>query len=917
MRLVTIATSVILTAASLAVAGVALARQAAAEGVPSGGAHAPLPPVRAVRLESPVTIDGVLSEPVWQGPPAVTHLTQSDPREAAAPTEGTFVWVAYDDEALYVAAECRDSRPDSIIAQLVRRDVSTTSDRFFVYLDPFHDHRGGYYFGINAAGVLYDGTLFNDEWDDDSWDGVWEGRARREGGPRAGAPGSRAERESAGGAPGAGWTCELKIPFSQLRFRRGAEQVWGVNFARAIARFNEVDKLVFTPKNGSGFVSRFADLVGIRNGHHASSVEVLPYMTGKAEYLVHDPGDPLHKSSRYTPGTGGDLRMSVGNSLTLNATVNPDFGQVEVDPAVVNLSDVETYFQEKRPFFTENARIFGFGNEGASDYWGFNWSDPTFFYSRRIGRAPEGSLPNGTEFSDVPVATHILGAAKLTGKLAPTWNFGTLHAVTSAENAPFVLKGLRSRMEVEPLTYYGVARGQREFAQGYNGLGLMTTLVDRRLGRDGLADQLDRQSLMTGLDGWHFLDRDKVWVLSGWAAVSRVAGTEARMRGLQRDALHYLQRPDRKGGGVDSSATSLTGYGVRVWLNKQKGNLFSNSAIGILDPGFDVSDMGFQWRSDVVNAHAGAGYKWTQPRGWRKYAHVLAAVFESRDFDGDVTMRGGYGAGRLQFANSAEIDADVAYNPRTVNDRLTRGGPLALREPGAQLEWSLQTDGRQRLVYSVSFSGYRIPSTRSFSTTIAPAVEWKPVSNFSLQLGPEVDRNVDDAQYVAAVADPAGVVPDDFGGQHYVFARLDQTTVAANIRLNISFTPNLSLQTFLQPLVASGRYTDYKELARSRSYDFLHHAAYDPATQRLYPDANDPGVFVETGQPSFNFKSLRGNAVLRWEYRPGSALFLVWTQQRTDDALFDGLEFRRSLDRLLTARPDDIFLVKATYHFTL
>ena len=246
-----------------------------------------------------------------------------------------------------------------------------------------------------------------------------------------------------------------------------------------------------------------------------------------------------------------------------------------------------------------------------------------------------------------------------------------------------------------------------------------------------------------------------------------------------------------------------------------------------------------------------------------------------------------------------------------------RGGPLALSRPGGQFDGTLQSDGRRRLVYSLSFASYRTPATRSFSTSIAPAVEWKPVSNFFLQVGPEVDRNVDDAQYVASVADLAGALPADFGGVHYVFARIDQTTVSANIRLNVSFTPNLSLQTFIQPLVSSGRYTDYKELAHSRSYDFLHHSAYDPATQRLYPDAGDPAVFATLGQPTFNFKSLRGNAVLRWEYRPGSTLFLVWTQQRTDDLLFDGPEFRRSFDRLLSARPNDIFLLKATYHLAL
>ena len=284
-------------------------------------------------------------------------------------------------------------------------------------------------------------------------------------------------------------------------------------------------------------------------------------MTGKAEYLAHDAGRPVQRRlALHAAASARDLRRGVGNSLTLNATVNPDFGQVEVDPAVVNLSDVETYFQEKRPFFTENARVFGFGNEGANDYWGFNWPEPTFFYTRRIGRAPQGRLPGDADFRDPSLATHILGAAKLTGKLRPDLNFGTMHAVTRRETGDYERGGLRSTMELEPLTYYGVARALNERPGGYNGLGAMTTLVQRRFDGDELKDALNEQSLMAGLDGWHFLDRGKIWVVSGYAAASRVAGTRERMLAVQRGPLHYLQRPDADHLGVDSSATSLTGY---------------------------------------------------------------------------------------------------------------------------------------------------------------------------------------------------------------------------------------------------------------------------------------------------------------------------------------------------------------------
>jgi hypothetical protein len=329
-----------------------------------------------------------------------------------------------------------------------------------------------------------------------------------------------------------------------------------------------------------------------------------------------------------------------------------------------------------------------------------------------------------------------------------------------------------------------------------------------------------------------------------------------------------------------------------------------------------VNDMGFQSRADVVNAHTGYGYRWTQPKGWRRYAHVLLAGFGGRDFDWNDVYAGVYAASRLQSVHNQQLDLDGAWNPQTLDNRLTRGGPLALSKPGYQFDGTLQGDSRRKVSYSLSLGGYRTPATRSFNSYVQPAVTWTPLPNVYLQLGPEVDRNVNDVQYVAAVADP-GNVPADFGGNHYVFARLDQTTLSANLRLNVSFTPNLTLQTFIQPLISSGHYTDYKELERSRSLDFLHHSGYDAGTGLLYPDVSVPGVNLAINQPSFNFKSLRGNAVLRWEYRPGSALFLVWTQQRTDGELLDGLDFRRSLDRLVTAAPDDIFLVKVSYYLGL
>jgi hypothetical protein len=454
---------------------------------------------------------------------------------------------------------------------------------------------------------------------------------------------------------------------------------------------------------------------------------------------------------------------------------------------------------------------------------------------------------------------------------------------------------------VEPLTYYGVMRGQKEFAERRHGVGAMVSLVQRRLGANDLRDELNRQSLMTGLDGWHFLDREKVWVVSGWAAMSRVAGTRERMIELQRDPRHYLQRPDVGHLGVDSSATSVTGYGARLWLNKQKGNFISNSAIGLVSPGFDVNDMGFQSRADVVNGHMGGGYRWTKPNRWRKYFHVLGAYFQSHDFGGDRLLSGVYTVTRLVFVNNLVVETRGGVYVGGVDNRRTRGGPRTVDPNGFEAGLYVGTSDTEKLVYTLDVGASGFPSTGSIYHYLSPGVTWKPVSNFSMSVGPGFERNIEDAQYVDAVHDP-GNVPADFGDHHYVFARLDQKTVSANIRLNVSFTPNLSLQTFIQPLISAGRYMGFKELARSRSYEFI---AY----------GETPPYGLE--DPSFNFKSLRGNAVLRWEYRPGSTLFLVWTQRRTDSEESGDLRFGPSSRRLLDAKADNIFLAKVTYYLNL
>ena len=480
---------------------------------PAGAARAPrpeptpAPSVEAVRAPAPVTVDGRLDDEAWAGVAPFADFTQRDPEEGQPATERTELRLLYDDDALYVGARLDDSEPDRIVKRLSRRDESAEADRFSIYLDPRRDRLTGVRFEVSAAGVQNDEIIYNDTWMDDSWDAVWLSAVHHD------------EH---------GWSVEMRIPFSELRFLPGDSQTWGVNASRYIQRKNESDWLALVPKTESGLASRMAELTGIRGVKPRTPLVLVPYAAGGAKTGPADPGDPFFDGSSAFGSVGVDLRRKVGSSFALDATVNPDFGQVEVDPAVVNLTDFETFFPEKRPFFVEGSQIFdNFGRNGANNYYGFMRTEPSLFYTRRIGRAPQG-YPDAA-YASVPQATTILGAAKFTGKSASGWSVGLLEAVTGRERARWKDGETQGRQEVEPLTNYFVLRAYRDRTRA--GYGALVTAVNRDLGDPWLASQLPRSATVGGLDGYLFLDGRRDWVVSGRVASSYVAGDQRGDRG--------------------------------------------------------------------------------------------------------------------------------------------------------------------------------------------------------------------------------------------------------------------------------------------------------------------------------------------------------------------------------------------------
>jgi hypothetical protein len=862
-------------------------------------AQAPAPKsVTAVRTGGPIRVDGRLTEEVWQTPGS-GGFTQTDPRDGAPASEETTVWVAYDRENLYVAARLRDSEPEKIIRLLARRDEGVQSDWFYFGIDPYHDRRTGYYFAVNPAGSIMDGTLYNDEFTDPTWDGIWESAVRTD---------------------GEGWAVEMKIPFDQLRFKKQPEYAWAVNFERDIKRKNETDFFSWKPKEESGLVSRFAELVGVRDIDRGRRLEAYPYTAGRAETSPAVPGNPFRTGRSFAGNAGFDLKAGLKSNLTLDATVNPDFGQVEVDPAVINISDQETYYVEKRPFFIEGSSIFNFGAGGLNVNKAYGWTDPEFFYSRRIGRSPQGAAA-GPGFVDMPDWTTILGAAKVTGKIGQGFNLGAITAITQREFAEIDQSGTRTQAEVEPFSNYTLMRGLKEFGDGRQGLGFMATSVVRDLRAGPLENSLSRSALSFGVDGWTFLDKNKGWVVSGWAGATNVTGTPEAMTALQLSPLHYFQRPDAGYVHVDATATSLSGWAGRVFINKQKGNLVFNAALGAMSPGFEANDLGYHTRGDLINGHAVFGYQTFHPD--KVFRHWMTTVMYYRNYDFGGNRIGEYiyldAAG--QFLNYWTAALHYDYEPPKYSHYLTRGGPMAYYPSGTTYSATAESDSRKVLVFELS-GRLRTHPSGGYNWTVEGGLTWKPRTNISLSVGPGYTWRYSNGEWVRAVIDPLKV---ETYGTRYILADIVQKTLPVEIRLNWTFTPRLSLQAYLQPFVGSGDYRRFKELRAARTFDFNFFGEYDASTISLAdgvytvdPDgAAGPAPSFTFREPDFRLRSLRGTFVLRWEYRPGSMLYFVWTQKRADTSLDAVHDLWDDLGAIFRASGENIFLLKFSYRFEL
>ncbi|HEX8390914.1 MAG TPA: DUF5916 domain-containing protein, partial [Longimicrobium sp.] len=856
------------------------------------GAH------RVAAGEQAPVIDGRLDDAVWAAAPVAGDFTQQRPNTGQPASQRTEARVAYDAEAVYVAIRAFDTAPDSITSQLGRRDATgLISDWVHVVFDSYHDKRTGFRFAVTPRGVKRDVFHYDDGPEDGTWDAVWTVETRQD---------------------SAGWTAEFRIPFSQLRFRSGTEsQAWGFNVIRDLARKEERSYWSPMPPNQSGFASRFGTLTGMSGLTSPRRLEVLPYTVARVtrDGRVSN-SDPFRSPTDPSFSAGADVKYGVTSNLTLTATFNPDFGQVEADPSQVNLTAFEQFFSERRPFFVEGVDVFQFGLGGGE----------ALFYPRRIGRTPQGGISGQTRFVDAPETSTILGAAKLTGRTPGGWTIGVLNAVTAEEKTRFVTvddDGIEQTV-TEPMTNYAVARVRRDLRRGQTSIGAIATTVHRRLGGHDNLSFLPGSAYAGGLD-WRHRFLNGAWQFNGFFLQSSVRGDTLAIQRLQRSPSRLFHRPDADYVEYDPTRTALNGSGGLIAINKIAGTWQTGSGLVYRSPGFEVNDAGFLTGADRLAWDAYVGYNRYQPRGpFRSYNAYWSNV-AGFTTGGDRTSFSSNVNGSFTLKNLWTGYWGLLHGISGLSVSQLRGGP-ALVTPAAWEAWGgFSSDRRKPVAVGLDLTGRVENGTDGSNATISPFVIIRPSSRFDLQLQPRLALNNAAWQYVSTRSDRnAG------NAAEYVFARLDQTTTSLTARLNYIFTPTLSLQYYAQPFISAGDYGGFMEVEDSRARRFGDRFRTLGASEIRECANSDGSVYFgvrpqnagcgdaagfgyRISNPDFNIRRFNSNAVVRWEYRPGSTLFVVWSQGRSEFVTDGRFQFRNNTSDLFRAPGTNVLLIKMSY----
>ncbi|MGB0525864.1 MAG: DUF5916 domain-containing protein [Flammeovirgaceae bacterium] len=849
------------------------------------------------RTATPPTVDGLLNDATWNHVEWSGSFTQRQPEEGANPSQDTKFRILYDQKYLYIGIRCFDKEPDKIVKRMSRRD-GFEGDWVEVNIDSYFDKRTAFSFTITAAGVRGDEAISNNgnNWDS-NWDPIWIARTNMD-----------AE----------GWTAELKIPLSQLRFADKPRHVWGIQFTRRIFREEERSNWQFIPQNAPGWVHLFGELHGIEGIKPQSPLELEPFMVAQAERFEKEEGNPFAtgRDANVTVGLNGKVGLT--NDIILDFTINPDFGQVEADPSQINLSAFQVFFREQRPFFVEGNNILNFNVSNSEA--GGNFNRNNLFYSRRIGSRPHGwpSSAEDGDYVDQPSNTRILGSAKITGKNEKGFSFGILESVTRKELATIDRGGERWDETVEPLTNYFVARAQQDFEEGKTVIGGMFTAVNRNMDDDSyLAEFLHKSAYSGGLDVQRFF-KDRKYSLTARAVMSNVQGTPEAILNTQESSTRFLQRPDAEHLSVDPTKTSLTGSGGHLALQKHSGKLVFQSGVTWRTPELELNDAGFLVSTDQINQWTWVGYRFIQKtKGIFRSLRANGNQYLNFDFGGQNTYRALNFNVHAQFTNIWNWGTGGTWEARNISNFDLRGGP-AFQYPSGIDNWMyLSTNDRKKLRLNFNIYNYWGSENYSRFKSFNMGITYRPINALRISLWPRMSFSNNELQYITTES-----MKDE---NRYIVGKIDQATYSMQIRLTYSIRPNLSIQYYGQPFASKGEYSDFKRITNSKAnryqnryHQFNHEEiSFNVANDEYDVDEDGNGLTDYTiYNPDFNFVEFRSNMVIRWEYIPGSTLFLVWTQNRTGGLDTDQQnEFRDLARGLFDVKPHDIFLVKFTYRF--
>ena len=835
-----------------------------------------------------ISIDGKLNDPAWMIANWLGDFIQYEPSEGKMPGQKTEFAILLDKNFIYVGFKAWDTNPDSIVQRLSRRD-EMDGDFVAVQFDSYFDKRTAFSFMVNAAGIKNDFIISNDgETEDDTWDPIWLVKTSRD---------------------QLGWYAEMRIPLTQLRFEGNGEQTWGLQVARMLFRKQEISVWQPATKINSGWVSQYGELKGLKNLKSRKIADITPYVVARTDRFEKEAGNPFKQSGKKSQLTGGiDGKLGITNNLTLDFTINPDFGQVEADPSEVNLTSYETFFEEKRPFFIEGKNIlsfplmFGDGDLAADN----------LFYSRRIGRRPHYSPDiNDDEYIDAPEFTKILGAAKITGKTKEGWSVGLLESLTGEEFAHISNGNQRSEM-IEPFTNYTIGRVQKDLDKGNTLIGGMFTSVNRNLAEDQL-NYLHKSAYTGGFDfvhKWH----NKDWEFDFSSYYSRVQGSAEAITNTQKSWIHAFQRPDATHLKFDTTRTSLSGQGGKIVLAKNGGKLKFMAATTWKSPGLELNDVGYMRQADNILEVIWLGYRIFEPFSIFRNMKLNLNQWTEWNFAGESTGPGGNINAHMQFKNYWYFHLGGNFNGQALSTTELRGGP-AIKLTGSKNIWlALASNEQKKLTTEIEFMAMKgnIENSKRM-TNVSVELGYRPSKSLKITLTPSFTNNEDELQYVTQ---------QEYSNKtDYVFARIHQKTFSASLRVNYNITPDLSIQYWGQPFLSSGKYTEFKKIANGRADNYTDRFRHFTGNELAYNEAAEQySILDQAGnnlysfdQPDFNVKEFLSNMVVRWEYRPGSTIYLVWSQNRNKSVQSGNFDIADDMKDLFENKPYNVFLLKASF----